>query len=307
MTDDGRRTADGGRKYRPPFVVCRLPVTFAFLLLLFAFFLSACASTRPAVKIGLLAPFEGVYRQEGYDALAAMRAAIAEQNPHGIDVLPLALDTSRDVARTAQKVLADPSVAVVIGPYWAAEEGEVGLIAAGKGWLRPFAPVENGNWAGSVVTTAEAFAKNGGRELILAGLPAGWPTTKTAIATDPGAVDAGQAILWLGDAAAGADFALAVWKRLPDTPIGLYSAGAETFRKRVGAQMTGPVFLVGWIDADYPAWAENHSPNTPAAYTVYRLTADALRDLSGETITTVWQPALFILQTGGALVLSPRR
>lgn len=289
------------------FAVPPSPFPIAFLLFSLAFCLSACASTRPVVKIGLLAPFEGVYRQEGYDALAAMRAAIEEQNPSGIDVLPLALDSSRYVARAGQKVLTDPSVAAVIGPYWAVDGLSDRRLFDGDRWQHPYAPAGNPNWAEDAVDAAIAFAEGERHTLVLAGIPAGWPQMDVAIAATADDVQAGQTLLWLGDAAEGADFAQAIWQRLPSTPFGLYAAGVETFRQRVGEQMTGPLFVVGWIDDDYPAWADSHSPNTPAAYTVYRQTSDILRSLAGETITTVWQPAIFMIKDDGKLLLSPAR
>ena len=296
----------GRRLFHSPFTIPYSPFAIAFFLFSFAFSLSACASTRPVVKIGLLAPFEGVYRQDGYDALAAMRAAIAEQNPAGVDVLPLALDSSRDVARSAQKVLADPSVVAVVGPYWAVEGLSAGQLFGDDRWRHPYAPSGDANWAADAVDAATAFAEGERHTLVLAGIPPGWPQTGVEIVTADD-VQTGQAILWLGDAAVGADFAQAVWERLPDTPIGLYAAGADTFRQRVEKGLTGPLFVVGWIDDDYPAWAASHFPNTPAAYTVYRLTADVLRSLAAETVTTRWQPALFTVDNDGRLSLASGR
>ncbi|RLT35574.1 MAG: hypothetical protein DWI57_15545 [Chloroflexi bacterium] len=259
------------------------------------------------LKIGLLAPFEGVYRQEGYNALAAMRAAIDEQKGAGSAVLPLALDTSRDAARATQKMLADPSVAALIGPYWAAEGGALAQSVDDSRWLHPYAPSGKANWAVEAVDAALAFAAQEGRTLRLAGVPSGWPQMGVESVAGADDAQAGQALLWLGDAAAGADFAQAVWQRLPDTPFGLYGAGAETFRLRVGEEMTGVVFLVGWIDDEYPAWAKTHTPNTPAAYTVYRQTADTLKRLAGKETTTLWQPAIFIVRPDGTLLLSSGR
>jgi hypothetical protein len=301
------RLESGNRKCLRPVTSRRSPFTFAFLLLLFALFLSGCTSTQPVAKLGLLAPFEGVYRQEGYEALAAMRAAIAEQSLNGIDVLPLALDTSRGVERSAQKVLADPSVAVVIGPYWMAEGFATGQLIADEKWLHPYAPAGSDAWASSAVATAAAFAKREGRALVLAGVPTGWPEADSEFAATPGDVQANQSVLWLGDAAAGADFALAVWERLPDTPMGLYGAGAATLRQRVGERMTGSIFLVGWIDDVYPEWAQNHKHSTPSAYIVYRQTTNALHRLTDRTVTTSWQPAIFIPGTDGTLTLSSSR
>src|SRR5688500_13064399 len=90
----------------------------AFFLNLLAFLLvTGCTSIRPIIKIGLIAPFEGLYRQSGYTALDAMRQAMAECTPPGMDVLPLALDDSGDPARAqraAQKLLIDPSVGAIV-------------------------------------------------------------------------------------------------------------------------------------------------------------------------------------------------
>ncbi len=287
---------------------CPIPnIQYLWFLLFVLPLLSSCVSTRPVVKIGLLAPFEGVYRQEGYDALAAMRGALAEQNLSGLDVLPLALDSSGDVARAGQKVLADPSVAAVIGPFWAADGLSAPQIFSGDKWLPPYAPSGDGAWAKEAVDAAAAFAEREGRTLVLAGVPADWPATGEKAVAGAQEVREGEVLLWLGDAAEGANFSQTVWERLPETPIGLYAAGVKTFRQRVGAQMTGPLFVVGWIDDDYPAWAASHSPNSPAVYTVYRQTSDILRRLAGETITTVWQPAIFMIEGDGKLLLPPAR
>lgn len=93
--------------YSLPFVLLVLP-------------LSACRSiprsTPPVIKVGLLAPFEGGYRSLGYEALEAMRAAIADS---GVDAIPLALDTSGEpvrARRAAEKLLVDPDVVAVVGP-----------------------------------------------------------------------------------------------------------------------------------------------------------------------------------------------
>ena len=285
----------GDRKAQSP-----IPILLSLFL-----FLSACTPTRPVSKIALLAPFEGVYRQEGYDALAAMRAAIADLCPAGGDVLPLALDTSQGVARTAQKALADPAVIAIVGPYWVMEGLEVAPLMGDKTWFFPYAPGNGGTWAAEAVDAASAFAQADGRALLLAGTNAGWPRMDVPLLAGPDDVPADGVVLWLGDAAAGAGFALALWERLPGTPFGLYGAGAETFRLRVGDGMGGPVFLVGWIDTGYATWAANHSPNTPAAYTIYRQTADALCHPAGEKSATRWEPAIFTLGADGSLVLSP--
>ncbi len=293
----------------------RLP--FAFLLLLFAFSLSACGSTRPVVKIGLLAPVEGLYRQDGYDALAAMRAAIADWNhdqiahdqiAHNtvrkIDVLPLALDSSRYVARAGQKIMADPSIVSIIGPYSLADGATLGGLAEGDRWLHPYAPTRDSGWVKQVVASASAYAQKSGHTLRVAGLPAGRPEVGVSTVQRPEDVEPGQSILWLGDGAAGADFAQAVWERLPDTPFGLLGSGAALIRQRAASGSANPLFVVGWIDDEYTEWAANHTPSSPVAYTIYRQTTDTLQKLAGEAVTTVWRPAIFTLDSSGTLVLS---
>ncbi|HEY3342052.1 MAG TPA: hypothetical protein VGK81_08545, partial [Anaerolineae bacterium] len=41
--------------------------------------LAACATPRPTIKIALVAPFEGRFREVGYDAFPAMRLALRQQ------------------------------------------------------------------------------------------------------------------------------------------------------------------------------------------------------------------------------------
>jgi branched-chain amino acid transport system substrate-binding protein len=46
--------------------------------------LAACyGSTQPVVKIGLIAPFEELYRADGYAALHAVRLAVEQRNAAG--------------------------------------------------------------------------------------------------------------------------------------------------------------------------------------------------------------------------------
>jgi ABC-type branched-subunit amino acid transport system substrate-binding protein len=80
--------------------------------------------TRPVVKIGLVAPFEGQYRYVGYDAIYAARLALREANAAGgvggYSVELVAYDDRGDVqgARTAARDLSqDPAVVAVIGHF----------------------------------------------------------------------------------------------------------------------------------------------------------------------------------------------
>jgi len=89
-----------------------------------ALILSACASTQPVIKIGLVAPFEGRYRAIGYEAIYAARLAIREINAHGgvngYRIELVALDDRGEVERAteaARQLIIDPQVVVVIGHY----------------------------------------------------------------------------------------------------------------------------------------------------------------------------------------------
>ncbi|HIC94258.1 MAG TPA: branched-chain amino acid ABC transporter substrate-binding protein [Anaerolineae bacterium] len=92
-----------------------------------ALLLAGCTfpgSTGPMVKIGLVAPFEGLYRPLGYEALYAMKLAVRERNAAGgvggYMVELVALDDSGDPAQaalSARKMAVDPDVMGVIGHF----------------------------------------------------------------------------------------------------------------------------------------------------------------------------------------------
>lgn len=95
-----------------------------FLFVALSLFLSACASTQPVIKIGLVAPFEGRFRAIGYEAIYAARLAIREINArggvNGYRVELVALDDRGESERAidaARQLMIDPQVVVVIGHY----------------------------------------------------------------------------------------------------------------------------------------------------------------------------------------------
>jgi branched-chain amino acid transport system substrate-binding protein len=91
------------------------------------FFLSACAAGEfggapPALKIGLAAPFEGLHRPLGYEALFAVKLALQERNLsggiNGYQVELVALNDFDDPAEAqtqARVLIADPDVVGVVG------------------------------------------------------------------------------------------------------------------------------------------------------------------------------------------------
>ncbi len=93
-----------------------LRATTIFLLLL-AHALTACGASNPELpgKIALLAPFEGEYREIGYNALYAVRLALGDAKPH--DVQLLAVDDGGTRATAVARVRAlnlDPAVLAII-------------------------------------------------------------------------------------------------------------------------------------------------------------------------------------------------
>ena len=97
----------------------------ALCLAIWALGLSGCFPvTRPVIKIGLVAPFEGRYRDVGYEVIYAVRLAVREANAGGgvagYSIELLALDDSGDPAMAvtqAQKIAIDPQVVGVIGDW----------------------------------------------------------------------------------------------------------------------------------------------------------------------------------------------
>lgn len=89
-----------------------------------AMLLAGCTGTRPTIKIGLLAPFEGVHRPLGYDVLYAVKLAVQERNAQGgvggYGVELVALSDDGQAANAERQVLAlaaDPDVVGALGPW----------------------------------------------------------------------------------------------------------------------------------------------------------------------------------------------
>ena len=86
--------------------------------------LAACVPVaRPAVKIGLVGPFEGRYRDTGYAVIYGARLAVREANQRGVGgygLELLSLDDSGEAgmaATQARKMATDPQVVAVVG-HW---------------------------------------------------------------------------------------------------------------------------------------------------------------------------------------------
>ncbi len=294
--------------------VCR-PLAGAWLCLialLAAFSLAGCTDVRPTIKIGLIAPFEGLYRRTGYEALAAMRAAIADaaiaETASGpVGVLPLALDDGGNPAqaqRALEKLLVSSDVGAIVGPLSPRLAVAVGESppSATPPRFAPFAlPGATGStaapddaaWAVPLVQTVGTHvAAQGARALVLAGWTAGWPDNTASrwselvglpvrLSDDPAAVASGEAVMWLGAADTGAAYLADLRARQPDAEFWLGPAGGDpVFAERAATHKR--VHWVVWTDDDYNAWAAAHAPSTPSAYLVYRATQAALRESVGQ-------------------------
>lgn len=85
---------------------------------------TAPGSTKPIVKVGLVAPFEGLYRPLGYEVLYAVKLAIRERNASGgvagymVELVALNDDNDPAVAaQQAREMAVDPDVVGVIGHF----------------------------------------------------------------------------------------------------------------------------------------------------------------------------------------------
>jgi ABC-type branched-subunit amino acid transport system substrate-binding protein len=97
---------------------------WSILLMTLLMLLPACAAPRPTIKIALVAPFEGRFREVGYDAFPAMRLALREQMRAGgignYQVEFVAYNDNADATmaeRVAHDVVIDNDVVAVIGHF----------------------------------------------------------------------------------------------------------------------------------------------------------------------------------------------
>ena len=102
----------------------KLLVPFILLSVLVAAVGCSPWGTRPVVKIGLVAPFEGLYRALGYEVLPAVKLAVRECNSAGgvngymVELVALNDDQEPGVAVScAREMAADPDIMGVIGHF----------------------------------------------------------------------------------------------------------------------------------------------------------------------------------------------
>jgi hypothetical protein len=312
----------------------RYLLAYTLSLGLIAVILAACTPTPPVVKIGLVASFEGIYRERGYEALAAMRAAIAEAETRGIHIMPLALDMGddpEDARRTVAKLMADPTVHAVVGPLTPQTAAAVvpQMDIRNVSWYLPFLPAKRADkfpaeseWAVEFITAvAQAAGQEGSSSLALAGWNPGWPQFSDGewqratggyairVIESPAEVETEEALLWLGDAVEGAAFFVGLRAVHPDVPFWLTTAGdGSTFLRLAMPELQrlnlssepGPLYWATWLDEGFESWKATHDPDSPTAYAVFRATEAAIAALTGAPLSSgSWRVEIFRLRADG--------
>jgi hypothetical protein len=101
--------------------------------------LASCSfpgSVKPTVKIGLSAPFEGLHRDLGYEALFAVRLAVRQRNEAGgiggrylVEMVALNdFNEAEEAVRRAREMAVDPDVFGVLGG-WSPEIAQAAIAA----------------------------------------------------------------------------------------------------------------------------------------------------------------------------------
>lgn len=145
----------------------RLAALFKIIasLLVVSAFMTGCLGTKPILKIGLVAPFEGLGRPLGYDVLYAVKVAIQERNSSGgtggYMVALVALDDGDDpktAIQRAREMTTDPDVVGVIGHFSlkTCRATEEEYQRAGLATLSPLAQADFSIYAPDELTGAEA-------------------------------------------------------------------------------------------------------------------------------------------------------
>ena len=290
--------------------------------------LVSCGSVRPVVKIGLLAPFEGLQRRTGYATLAAMRLAISEADS-AVALIPLALDEGADpetARRSAQKLLLAQDLGAVVGPTTPASLAVVGDVITTHAlpWYVPYASpltpdgrADPADFAAQrwllplIQRVARLEAQRGQQRLLLVGGTLPWSADAALDAVLPilrsdelADITAQDAVFWLGDVADGARYLCRLRAQQPMVPFWLGPAGDTPLVAEL-CPISGPVAFVTWLDDGYVEWAQAHDLPSPLAYLTYRATRQAIAQINGEQTPGVpaWRITYFTIQPDGSSVL----
>lgn len=290
------------------------PVRGLVGLLIGALLVSGCyGSTRPVVKIGLIAPFEELYRGDGYEVLNAVKLAVNQRNAAGgVAGRAVALVALNDNGRPAEarqqaaKLAVDADLLGVIGPVKAGSAAAgPALTARGLPWIA-LTELTHDELAGgfglalspetlAAAALARLLAQPGSESLVLL---TDWPEAQAAAAATGVAVRslplasagqlapaAGQGVAWLGDSQAGARLAATLGPQA--TLIGGSEVGSHMFAGRAGSQAAAVSWLSSAPDvaqmppdfvAAYRALAgADPGPQALLAYDAANLLLDALQ------------------------------
>lgn len=264
---------------------------------------------RPIAKVGLIAPFEGLYRETGYHALDAMRQALLDCSPQDAAVIPLALDDSNRpevAARAAEKMMADPAVVAVIGPFSLDTVAAVAPHMAGTAadWIVPIAvdaagqfasPKDGTRWLSDLILSIASMAEShGARVLLVAGLPVEWmdtvntsvneaqrtmPIQFVARGYDFGEMQADSALLWLGQPHEGADVAAEVQRAHPQIAVWLGPEG-DSMVLPAHRQTDGAHYWHSWVTPQYNSVSQQ-APGVLTKALTYEATCQALAAIYG--------------------------
>lgn len=326
-----RPTQNISRTCRHTDISSRYPVQGMRMTALHRVFLAACclimaACSAPSIApIGVLAPFEGLYRRSGYAALDAVRSEIDAATGSRVGLLPFALDTSRDASRAMEKMRVTGTKAVV-GPL-TPQDGSAGATAlAGIPWFAPWAVSDDGfedpaegHWLSAQIEAVAEDAKSiGVRSLVAAGwegaqlaemegelaLPLTW-------ADSPLAVRSGDGVLWMGDAAGAARFVSQVRDRLPGTPVWLAPWAVDPVfvehLRATGFSDWSRLYWITWLDREYAVWAAAHKDGTPFTYLTEQAARQAIASVTGAPLPAqVWQLHIFEVAPTGESVPASR-
>jgi ABC-type branched-subunit amino acid transport system substrate-binding protein len=275
-------------------------------ILLVSFGLFSCRlpeSEISIVKIGLVAPFEGSYRDIGYDAIYAARLAVREINEsRGMEPWRLELIAYDDrgsaemAAQAARNLVTDPSVIAVIGHYRPETTDAAAPIYAVAGL--PF--ITLGGWGAPAGTTwhlmpapetlVAAMLRFGQGDEV--GAPVVWDSAKDARVVD---TDAVLVLSLLPPIPAGER--LAEWREAgwAGDVVGDVNFAASAFRTLAGAAAMEAVFVTPYPfpehiphTADWIGAYQAVGPHVPApgvyalpTYEAVYLVADALAATPG--------------------------
>lgn len=273
-------------------------------------------STPPMVKLGLLAPFEELYRADGYAVLPAVQLAIDQRNAAGgvagrrVTLVSLNDNGRPDEAlRQAANLAVDEDVLGVIGPLHAATAAAAGPTLAEQGlpWLS-LASLAAAQQPGGFSLEAQPDHLLAHAEALL---HADGIADPLLVSGDAAFADLPRAsgVIWLGDAAGGARLA----RQLDPQAllVGGPELGSTVFAGRAGEASAGVRWLsagpaTDGLPADFVAAYQQvagapPSPQAVLAYDAANLLLDAL-ELAGQERAPLSRPAVLraLVELGAA-------